>query len=494
MTDPFAALPKHVTICEVGARDGLQNEPVPISTDDKVRYCDLLSAAGFPFIEATSFVSPKAVPQMADGDEVFRRIAKRPGTTYLALVPNERGLDRALAAGVRAIAVFTAASEAFANANIRMSVDASIATFAGVVKRAKADGVFVRASLSTAFGCPFQGAVPVADVVRVCERLLELGVDELSVADTIGVGTPNQVVELVGALSGTVPLDRLGLHFHDTRGTAMANTAAALAMGVHIFDSSAGGLGRLPVRARRDRQRRHRRFALPAARHGHRDGRRPRPGARRVALHRRPPGPAAGFTRLHRARSGGGAGVNAERFPGVVAARRDGRVLADNGGGAQVPRECLDAVARFLEFDNAQKGAPFARRVRVADTIAAAKDAFADFIGVPRGTIGLGLNATSIAFDLARALAHTIRPGDRIVVTDSDHYANVIPWTWLRRFGAELDPIPVDAHGELDEAAYAAALARGPVLVALPWASNGTGNVFDVARLTAAAKAAGALV
>ncbi len=186
--------------------------------------------------------------------------------------------------------------------------------------------------------------------------------------------------------------------------------------------------------------------------------------------------------------------MNAERFPGVVAARRAGRVLADNGGGAQVPRECLEAVARFLEHDNAQKGAPFARRLRVAETIAAAKDAFADFIGVPRGTIGLGLNATSIAFDLARALAHTIRPGDRIVVTDSDHYANVIPWTWLRRFGAELDPIPVDARGELDETAYAAALAREPVLVALPWASNGTGNVFAVARLAAAAKDAGALV
>ncbi len=246
MTNPFAALPKHVTICEVGPRDGLQNEPVPIATEDKVRYCDLLSAAGFPFIEAASFVSPKAVPQMADGEQVFRRIAQRPGTTYLALVPNERGLDRALAAGVRAIAVFTAASEAFANANIRMSIDGSIAAFAGVVKRAKADGVFVRASVSTAFGCPFEGPVAVAGVVRVCERLLELGVDELSVADTIGVGTPNQVVELVGALSGVVPLDRLGLHFHDTRGTALANTAAALALGVHIFDSSAGGLGGCP--------------------------------------------------------------------------------------------------------------------------------------------------------------------------------------------------------------------------------------------------------
>jgi hydroxymethylglutaryl-CoA lyase len=246
VTNPFASLPSRVTICEVGARDGLQNEPVPISTDDKVRYCDLLSEAGFPELEATSFVSPKAVPQMADGDEVFRRISKRPGTAYLALVPNERGLDRALAAGVRAIAIFTAASEAFAQANTRTTIDASLATFTGLVKRAKAEGIFVRASVSTAFGCPFEGRVAVADVVRVCERLLELGADELSVADTIGVGTPNQVVELVGALGESVPLDKLGLHFHDTRGTGLANTAAALAMGVHIFDSSAGGLGGCP--------------------------------------------------------------------------------------------------------------------------------------------------------------------------------------------------------------------------------------------------------
>ncbi len=494
MTDPFADLPRRVSICEVGARDGLQNEPVPISTEDKVRYCDLLSEAGFPLLEATSFVSPKAVPQMADGDEVFRRIAKRPGTTYLALVPNERGLERALAAGVRAIAIFTAASEAFAQANIRTSIDASLTTFAGLVKRAKAEGIFVRGSVSTAFGCPFEGDVPVAAVVRICERMLELGVDELSVADTIGVGTPNQVVELVGALRAAVPLDKLALHFHDTRGTAMANTAAALAMGVHMYDSSAGGLGGCPFApgatgnaATED---------LLYLLHGMGietgiDLDKVRAASRFIAAQA---GPPAALARVHRAGSGGRAGVNAERFPGVVAARRASRVLADNGGGSQVPRECLEAVARFLEHDNAQKGAPFARRVRTSETIAAARDSFADFIGVPRGTIGLGLNATSIAFALARALAHTIRPGDRIVVTDSDHYANVIPWAWLRRFGAELDPIPVDARGELDEAAYAAALAREPVLVALPWASNGTGNVFDVARLAAAAKAAGALV
>lgn len=246
MNDPFANVPKRVTICEVGPRDGLQNEPTPIAAADKIRFCDMLSDAGVPILEATSFVSPKAVPQMADADEVFRGIRKDPGRTYLVLCPNERGLDRALAAGVRAIAVFTAASEAFAQANIRMSVDESIATFANVVKRAKAEGLWVRAAVSTAFGCPFQGKVPVADVVRVCEQLLALGVDELSVADTIGVGTPNQVAELVPALLETVPLERLGLHFHDTRGTALANTLAALAYGVHIFDTSAGGLGGCP--------------------------------------------------------------------------------------------------------------------------------------------------------------------------------------------------------------------------------------------------------
>jgi hydroxymethylglutaryl-CoA lyase len=246
MNHPLDSAPKRVTICEVGPRDGLQNEAVPISTEDKIRFCDLLSDAGVPILEATSFVSPKHVPQMADAGEVFRRIRKDDGRTYLVLVPNERGLDRAMEAGVRAIAVFTAASESFANANIRMSIDQSIDTFASVVKRAKADGMWVRGALSTAFGCPFQGDVPIADVVRICRRLLDTGVDELSVADTIGVGTPNQVFDIVDALRAIVPPDKLALHFHDTRGTAIANTLAALECGVRIFDTSAGGLGGCP--------------------------------------------------------------------------------------------------------------------------------------------------------------------------------------------------------------------------------------------------------
>jgi hydroxymethylglutaryl-CoA lyase len=237
---------RFVRVCEVGARDGLQNEAVAVSAADKIRYVNLLVDAGFPDIEITSFVSPKAVPQMADADEVYRGFTKVPGRRYYALVPNERGLDRALAAGVEAIVVFTAASEAFTKANIGMTIDASIATFETVVRRAKAGGVYVRASISTSFGCPFQGAVPVADVVRVAERLLAIGVDELSVADTIGVGTPNQVTEIVTALARTIPLERINLHFHDTRGTALANVTESLRVGIRRFDSSAGGLGGCP--------------------------------------------------------------------------------------------------------------------------------------------------------------------------------------------------------------------------------------------------------
>jgi len=224
----------------------LQNETTPIATEDKIPFCDLLSDAGVPILQATSFVSPKHVPQMADAGEVFRRIRKDRGRTYLVLVPNERGLERAMEAGVRAIAVFTAATEAFARANINMTIDESIAKFANVVRRAKADGMWVRAAVSVGFGCPFQGEVPVSDVVRVGEKLLALGIDELSVADTIGVATPNQVFDVVAALSSLVPPEKLGVHFHDTRGTALANALAALECGVRIFDTSAGGLGGCP--------------------------------------------------------------------------------------------------------------------------------------------------------------------------------------------------------------------------------------------------------
>ncbi|HEY4442203.1 MAG TPA: aminotransferase class V-fold PLP-dependent enzyme [Candidatus Elarobacter sp.] len=186
--------------------------------------------------------------------------------------------------------------------------------------------------------------------------------------------------------------------------------------------------------------------------------------------------------------------MNADRFPAVAAARADGIVLADNAGGTQVPRETIDAIAEYLARDNAQQGAPYRRKLRTMEMLAAARAAHAELLGVEPSTVGFGANTTTIAFAVSRCLAHVVRPGDRIVVTDTDHYANVVPWTSLARFGAEIDRIPVDLHGELDERAYAAALARGPILVALPWASNGSGNVFDVARLAAAAKDAGALV
>jgi len=240
------SVPSHVTVCEVGPRDGLQNERTPMPTADKIRYIDLLMAAGFPEIEVTSFVNPKAVPQLADAESVYAGIGPSRGRR-IALVPNDRGLDRALAAGLESIAVFTAASDAFAQRNIGMSIDESVATFARVIARAKAHGIWVRASISTAFGCPFTGAISVDAVVTVAQRLLDIGADELSIADTIGVGTPNQVYDIVAALDAkAVPLERVGLHFHDTRGTALANTVAALHAGIVLFDSSAGGLGGCP--------------------------------------------------------------------------------------------------------------------------------------------------------------------------------------------------------------------------------------------------------
>jgi isopropylmalate/homocitrate/citramalate synthase len=247
MHNPYGTFPAHVTICEVGPRDGLQNEAPTVPAADKVRYIEMLVDAGISAIEATSFVSPAAVPQLADADTVFPAIRKRPGVRYIALVPNERGLDRALAAGVREIAVFTAASESFAERNIRMSIATSLATFANVIARAHANGLRVRASVSTAFGCPFEGAVPPANVVRVAQALLAAGADSLSIADTIGVATPNGVVDVVNALfAGGIGPERFGLHFHDTRRMALANVMAGLQLGVHEYDASAGGLGGCP--------------------------------------------------------------------------------------------------------------------------------------------------------------------------------------------------------------------------------------------------------
>ena len=247
MRDPYAALPKRVTLCEVGPRDGLQNEAQSVPVADKLHYIELLAGAGFPELEVTSFVSPAAVPQLADADAVFPAIAQRPGVRYIALVPNERGLDRAIAAGVRDIAVFTAASETFAQRNIHLSIDASLATFTRLIARAREHGMRVRASVSTAFVCPFEGAVAPKSVVRVARALLVAGADTLSIADTIGVATPNGVVAVVNALfaAGIGP-ELFGLHFHDTRGTALANVMAGLQLGVTEYDASAGGLGGCP--------------------------------------------------------------------------------------------------------------------------------------------------------------------------------------------------------------------------------------------------------
>jgi hydroxymethylglutaryl-CoA lyase len=235
-----------VTVVEVGPRDGLQNEAAIVPTAAKVELIERLAAAGLPVVEATSFVSARAVPQLADADLVLPAVHRLPGVRYPVLVPNVRGLERALAAGADAIAVFTAASAAFTRANINMTVAESLHAFAPVVERAQAAGMWTRGYVSTAFGCPYQGAVEPAAVAEVAGALLELGCDEISIGDTIGVGRPEQVPAVVGAVADRVPVARIALHLHDTGGLALANVAAGLAAGVRTFDSSAGGLGGCP--------------------------------------------------------------------------------------------------------------------------------------------------------------------------------------------------------------------------------------------------------
>ncbi len=238
---------RHVRIYEVGPRDGLQNEATSVATSDKVRYVELLAAAGLREIEVTSFVSPRAIPQLADAEALLAALPELPGVRYPVLVPNERGLARAETAGVDAIAVFTAASDAFNEHNIGMSVEESLEVFRPVLARARELGWWRRAYVSTAFGCPYTGAVDPRRPVEVALRLLDLGADEICMGDTIGVGVPSQVTDMVGlATSSGIPLDRLAFHFHDTRGTALANTSAALAAGIRCFDSSTGGTGGCP--------------------------------------------------------------------------------------------------------------------------------------------------------------------------------------------------------------------------------------------------------
>ena len=242
----LASVPRRVKICEMGPRDGLQNEASTVATPDKIRYVDLLSASGLAVIETTSFVKPNAIPQLTDAEAVMAGIARKPGVTYLCLVPNMRGFDRARAAGVDAIAVFTAASDSFTKRNINMTIGESLDAFRKVVAAARAEAMWVRGYISTAFGCPYEGHVPIEAVVRVANALAEMGIDEISIGDTIGVGTPDRVVDIAEALQREMPVERLAMHFHDTRGTALANVLAALQMNVAIFDSASGGLGGCP--------------------------------------------------------------------------------------------------------------------------------------------------------------------------------------------------------------------------------------------------------
>ena len=239
-------LPARVTVVEVGPRDGLQNEAAAVSVEARVAFCDALLAAGLPVVEVGAFVSTRWVPQMAASDEVLRRVARRPGARTPVLVPNRKGFEAARAAGAREIAVFTAASETFNRKNINASIDESFERFAEFVPEARRQGFWVRGYISTAFGCPYEGAVPPAKVLEVARRLLESGCHETSVGDTIGVAVPSQVSDVMGSLKGALGAEALAVHFHDTRGTALANVLAALQEEIHIVDSSAGGLGGCP--------------------------------------------------------------------------------------------------------------------------------------------------------------------------------------------------------------------------------------------------------
>jgi hydroxymethylglutaryl-CoA lyase len=236
-----------VRIYEVGPRDGLQAEAAVLPTDTKLRFLALLADAGLREIEATSFVSPKLIPQLADADELMSRLARRPGVRYPVLVPNRRGLERATAAGVDAVCVFTAATDAYAQHNIHMSIDESIDAFAPVVAAARERGWWVRAYVSTAFGCPYEGEVDERAVVSVGERLLSLGADELAISDTVGVAGPADVRRVLGALFGAgIGPDALAMHMHDTRGTALACVLTGMDLGVRAFDASTGGTGGSP--------------------------------------------------------------------------------------------------------------------------------------------------------------------------------------------------------------------------------------------------------
>ena len=240
------AFPAEVRIVEVGPRDGLQNEKTDIGTANKIALIDRLSDTGLRSIEATAFVNPKWVPQMADAAEVLAGIARKPGIAYPVLVPNEQGYERARAAGASEVAVFTAASEGFNLKNTNASIDQSLERFRPVLARANADGVRVRGYVSTVLGCPYQGAVPLTDVVRVSRSLHEMGCYEISLGDTIGIGTPAMARAMLKAVAAEVPMPALAIHFHDTYGQALANVLACLEQGVAVVDSAVSGAGGCP--------------------------------------------------------------------------------------------------------------------------------------------------------------------------------------------------------------------------------------------------------
>lgn len=247
MSVPLPGLPRSVRIHEVGARDGLQNEKATVPTAVKAEFIHRLAGAGLNTVEATSFVHPKWVPQLADAEQLMPLLDDLPGVRLPVLVPNERGLDRALALGVREIAVFGSATESFAKANLNRTVDESLAMFEPVVAKARAAGATVRGYLSMCFGDPWEGPVEIGQVAAVARRLVDLGCDELSLGDTIGVATPGHVVALLRAVGDLgVPVERIAMHFHDTYGQALSNSLAAVQHGVRVLDASAGGLGGCP--------------------------------------------------------------------------------------------------------------------------------------------------------------------------------------------------------------------------------------------------------
>jgi hydroxymethylglutaryl-CoA lyase len=246
MIDPLADVPPAVTIVEVGPRDGLQNEKQVVPLAAKVRLIEDLADAGLKVIEAGAFVSPRWVPQMADSAEVLANLRRKPGVRYPVLVPNLKGFEAALAAGVDEIAVFAAASESFSQKNINCSIAESLERFAPVMERAKAAGVRVRGYVSCVVGCPYEGAIAPAAVASVAARLHALGCYEISLGDTIGVGTPRKTAAMVRAVAAEVPLAALAIHAHDTYGQALANVLTCLEMGVSVVDSSVAGLGGCP--------------------------------------------------------------------------------------------------------------------------------------------------------------------------------------------------------------------------------------------------------